>query len=264
MLFSATLPREIENLTRRLMHSPVRIEIGEERVAEPVSQEAWPVAARQKYALLIAILQRRGWKRVLIFCRTRARAEKLHERLVAEGMPSGILHADRPMADRRSVMLAFRGGEIQYLVATDLAARGLDIAEIDHVVNFDVPVAPEDYIHRVGRTGRAGQPGVALSLVSDAELVLLTRIEYRLHYQIPVKRLDDFVYDSEVAGATRKIRSRERKPTDPNARLFSTERKESPFTRTGKARRATNIERGDATKPARIKKKLPHQRRRRG
>jgi superfamily II DNA/RNA helicase len=168
------------------------------------------------------------------------------------------------MSDRRSVMQDFRGGEVHFLVATDLAARGLDIAGIDHVVNFDVPVAPEDYIHRVGRTGRAGQPGVALSLVSDAELVLLARIEHRLRYQIPIKRLDDFAYDSELAGATRKIRSRERKPTDPNARLFSKERKESPFTRSGKARRATSIDRDDATKPARIKKKLPHQRRRRG
>jgi len=258
MMFSATLPREMESLARSLLDSPARIETGETRVADPVSEGAWPVSARQKYQLLLEILKRQSLRHVLVFCRTRVRSDKLCQFLVAHGIGAGILHADRTMEERKQVLQAFRSGELDVLVATDIAARGLDIDGVDHVVNFDVPVAPEDYIHRVGRTGRAGRPGEALTLYSERELVLLARIEHLLHKPIPVRKLEGFDYEVETPDSARPIRQRERKAVNPGTRHYSAEKKDSPFTKTGKAKRKFAADSPGNTKPAKIRKNLPH------
>jgi ATP-dependent RNA helicase RhlE len=178
LLFSATMSPEIEKLARSTMKEPKLVEVSPRgRAALTVEQAAYPVAMESKTALLLDLLERERFERVLVFTRTRRGAERLSHILTAREHRANRIHADRTQSQRESALKGFRDGRTRVLVATDIAARGLDIDSVSHVINYDVPVAPEDYVHRIGRTGRAGNKGRAITLVAPADELSMRAIE---------------------------------------------------------------------------------------
>ncbi|HEY0079655.1 MAG TPA: DEAD/DEAH box helicase [Pyrinomonadaceae bacterium] len=179
LLFSATMSSAIEQLARSTMREPKLVAVGERRgqAATTVEQTAYPVAAESKTALLLDLLERERFERVLIFTRTRRGAERLSHILEARDHKVNRIHADRTQPQREAALRGFRDGGVRVLVATDIAARGLDVDAVSHVINYDVPAAPEDYVHRVGRTGRAGNRGCAITLVAPVDELSMRAIE---------------------------------------------------------------------------------------
>ena len=178
LFFSATMPDEIEDLIRRTTHAPVMVEVT--RRATPVStvrQVVHPVAMTRKKDLLRTLLQREEMGQTLVFTRTKARANQLVRRLEKSGRRIAVIHGNKSQSARTRALAGFRTGEIDTLIATDIAARGLHVDGISHVVNFDLPHVPEDYVHRIGRTARAGQTGDAISLAAPEERAQLAAIE---------------------------------------------------------------------------------------
>ena len=195
LLFSATLSEDITNIVGRMLHDPAYIEIAHRgTTAEGVEQAMMPVEQSQKPELLAGVLQRRGADRVLVFTRTKARADMLETILVRMGIKVGVMHADRAQGARQAALEDFRAGKMEVLIATDIVARGIDISDISHVINYDVPENPEDYVHRIGRTGRAGASGYALTFVGPDEIVQMRGIEYMLGKLLPIEDLKDFPY----------------------------------------------------------------------
>jgi ATP-dependent RNA helicase RhlE len=178
MLFSATLPAEIVALAREMLRDPARIDV--ERPAAPaagISHAVYPVSAELKLPLLVELLRKPEVRNMLVFTRTKHRANRLAEGLLRRGVSADRIHGNRSQAQRTQALAAFKSGKTRVLVATDVAARGIDVSGLSHVVNFDVPGAAEDYIHRVGRTARAGEVGDAFTLVSPPEEADLRAIE---------------------------------------------------------------------------------------
>jgi len=195
LLFSATMPPEVARLGRSLLRDPLEVAVGPQgAAAEGVTHTAYPVPAHRKAALLRHLLGRGGMGSVLVFTRTRRGARRLARALDAWGCRAAELHGDCTPAQRARVMGGFRAGTVPVLVATNIAARGLDVRRVSHVVNYDVPAAQEEYVHRVGRTGRAGDKGEALLLVAPEEGDLLARIERRLGRRLPRLHLPNFDY----------------------------------------------------------------------
>jgi ATP-dependent RNA helicase RhlE len=190
LLFSATMSSEIESLARSTMKEPKMVEVNVRgRAAVNVEQTAYPVALESKTALLLDLLEqeRDNFERVLVFTRTRRGAERLSHILLARDHKVNRIHADRTQPQREAALRGFKEGETRVLVATDIAARGIDVESISHVINYDVPSAPEDYVHRIGRTGRAGKTGRAITLVTPVDELSMRAIE-RLTGQ-PVERV---------------------------------------------------------------------------
>jgi ATP-dependent RNA helicase RhlE len=178
LLFSATLPPEIERLARSTMKQPQLIEVSPRgRAATLVEQTAYHVSVESKTALLLDLLERESFERVLVFARTRRSAERLSHILAARDHQVNRIHSDRSQPQREAALRGFREGRTRVLVATDIAARGLDVDSVSHVINYDVPAAPEDYVHRIGRTGRAGNAGQAITIVTPIDEVSLRAIE---------------------------------------------------------------------------------------
>jgi ATP-dependent RNA helicase RhlE len=180
LLFSATMSREIEELARRTMKEPQMVEVSVRgRAAVTVEQMAYTVASESKTALLLDLLERErnNFERVLVFTRTRRGAERLSHILEAREHKVNRIHADRTQPQREAALRGFKDGETRVLVATDIAARGIDVESISHVINYDVPEAPEDYVHRIGRTGRAGKAGRAITLVTPVDELSMRAIE---------------------------------------------------------------------------------------
>jgi ATP-dependent RNA helicase RhlE len=182
LLFSATMSPEIEELARKTMKEPKLVEVSRRGTAAVnVEQMAYPVAAESKTALLLDLLEREreneNFERVLVFTRTRRAAERLSHILEAREHKVGRIHADRTQPQREAALRGFKDGQTRVLVATDIAARGLDVDSVSHVINYDVPEQPEDYVHRIGRTGRAGKTGRAITLVTPVEELSLRAIE---------------------------------------------------------------------------------------
>ena len=178
LLFSATMSSDIEQLARTTMKQPKLIEVSQRgRPAMMVEQTAYPVAQESKTALLLDLLERERFERVLVFTRTRRGAERLAHILEARDHSVNRIHADRSQSQRESALRDFRDGRTRVLVATDIAARGLDVEAVSHVINYDVPAAPEDYVHRVGRTGRAGLEGQAFTIVAPVDELSMRAIE---------------------------------------------------------------------------------------
>jgi ATP-dependent RNA helicase DeaD len=177
-LFSATMPGPIAELARKYMRTPERITIASEQMTVPqIRQVYYEVGARDKFEVLARILDFEMPSLAIIFCRTKSEVDALGERLVARAFPAETLHGDLSQVQRDRVMSRFRSGQVELLVATDVAARGLDIEHISHVINYDIPLDPEIYVHRIGRTGRAGRTGAAVTLVTPRERRLLRYIE---------------------------------------------------------------------------------------
>ena len=195
LLFSATIPPSIKPTVDAMLHEPAVIEIA--RVGETaatVDEHLCPVVQGQKIALLEALVKREHFERVLVFCRTKMRVDGVCQTLKKAGLTVDIMHADRPQKAREKALERFREGKVQVLVATDVMSRGIDVLGIDAVVNFDVPTDPEDYVHRIGRTGRAGAKGHAYTFVAPDEISPLREIEYFTKKLVPLFDLEGFDY----------------------------------------------------------------------
>ena len=222
LLFSATIPPSIKGTVDAMLTDPVTIEIARVgQTAETVEEHLCPVVQSQKIQLLEALLNTGGASgerpdRVLVFCRTKRRADDLEKHLKKTGIRVDVMHADRPQKARERALESFRGGKVQVLVATDVMSRGIDVSGIDAVVNFDVPMDPEDYVHRIGRTGRAGATGHAYTFVAPDEITPLREIEYFTRKLVPLWELADFDYDE-----TRIVPNDHRSTTKPTRNLFS-------------------------------------------
>jgi len=178
LLFSATMSSDIEKLARSTMKDPKLIEVSPRgQAATMVEQTAYPVAQESKTALLLDLLEREKFERVLVFTRTRRGAERLSHILSAREHSVNRIHSDRTQPQREAALRGFRDGRTRVLVATDIAARGLDVDSVSHVINYDVPSAPEDYVHRIGRTGRAGNTGRAITIVTPVDESSMHAIE---------------------------------------------------------------------------------------
>jgi ATP-dependent RNA helicase RhlE len=197
LLFSATMPREIVDLSREILRDPERIRVGHAKrspVPIGITHAIFPVPAHRKTALLAVLLRRGGVTQALVFTRTKHRADRLKRALDTHGFEAGVMHGDRSQGQREKTLGAFRQGRVKILVATDVAARGLDVEGISHVVNFDFPKTPEDYMHRVGRTARAEAKGDAFALVSPEEMKEVAPVERALGASIPRVTLPEFDY----------------------------------------------------------------------
>jgi len=195
LLFSATLPPEIERLAAWVLRDPETVEIGVRRSpAETVTHAVYPVAAEQKFDLLMALLERTNFDSVLIFCRTKQNADRVAHSLKHAQHAVAVLHSNRTQRERIEALEGFKSGKYEVMVATDIASRGLDIAGVSHVINYDVPEHSEDYVHRIGRTGRAQNVGDAFTLMNGEELPALQAIERFIGQKIPRLKLENFPY----------------------------------------------------------------------
>ena len=194
LLFSATFSDEIKNLADGLLQKPGYVEVERRNsTVELISQSVHLVPQRLKSHFLSHLIKHNDWKQVLVFTRTKHGANRLTEKLIADGIPAAAIHGNKSQPARTKALAQFKDGSMPVLVATDIAARGLDIDQLPHVVNFELPNVPEDYVHRIGRTGRAGSMGAAISLVDKEELPYLRNIERLIKREIPTETIDSFV-----------------------------------------------------------------------
>ncbi len=213
LLFSATYPDSIKRLADELLNNPRRIEVAPpNREADGVTQIVYRVEKSRKRELLTHLIKKENWRQVLVFTRTRYGADKLTKQLMADDIAAAAIHSSKSQSLRTRTLAEFKRGSVRILVATDVAARGLDINGLPQVVNFDLPDIPENYVHRIGRTGRAGEEGVAISFLCGPEQKFLIEIERLLTHKIPIKRLAGFQpkidHDPEIVAAKRKLKER--------------------------------------------------------
>jgi ATP-dependent RNA helicase RhlE len=194
LLFSATFPDDIRKLANKMLNAPVSVEIGERNAAaEKIEQAVYFADKGQKRGLLSWLIGSGDWRQVLVFTRTKHGANRLAEQLERDGLAAAAIHGNKSQGARTRALADFKKGEVRVLVATDIAARGLDIDQLPHVVNFDLPEVAEHYVHRIGRTGRAGNEGLAISLVAQDERPLLKQIERLLGYALPTRTPQGYV-----------------------------------------------------------------------
>lgn len=215
LLFSATVNKTIREIAGWALRDPVEIDVRTGTLAaDTISHALYPVAGYQKYDLLLALLEHTKYRSVIVFTRTKRDADRITEWLEANGIAVATMHADRTQRERIEALGGFKSGKYSVLVATDIASRGLDISGVSHVINYNVPEHPEDYVHRIGRTGRAGDEGEAFTLFSPDELSQLQAIERLLGKPIERKKLDGFRYRTEplmlMPGAVPAARPRRR------------------------------------------------------
>ncbi len=186
LLFSATMPPEIRSLAMDMLKNPVTVEIGASRPVETVQQAVYPVEQEAKYSTLLGLLQQTGSGQVLVFTRTKHRAQKLAHQLATSGVSATSLQGNLSQNQRQAAMNSFRSGRVQVMVATDIAARGIDVTQVSHVINYDVPDTAVAYTHRIGRTGRMERLGNAFTLATREDLPMIRSIERMLG--VPLKR----------------------------------------------------------------------------
>lgn len=199
LLFSATFSAEIKTLAAGLLKDPVLVEVARQnKTADQISQVVHFVDKRRKRELLSQLIKAKDWKQVLVFTRTKHGANKLTKELEEYGITAAAIHGNKSQGARTKALASFKANEIRVLVATDIAARGIDIDQLPHVVNYELPNVPEDYVHRIGRTGRAGQSGEAVSLVCVDEHELLQNIEKFIKSEIPKVDIPAFRPDPDI------------------------------------------------------------------
>ncbi len=199
LLFSATFSDEIKDLANRLLNQPRLIEVARRNTAaETVRQVVHPVDRHRKRELLSHLVGANDWRQVLVFTRTKHGANRLAQQLEQDGLSAAAIHGNKSQGARTRALAGFKAGQVRVLVATDIAARGLDIDQLPHVVNYELPNVPEDYVHRIGRTGRAGNEGEAISLVCIDEHKLLRDIERLLKREVPKVVLDGYAPDPSI------------------------------------------------------------------
>jgi ATP-dependent RNA helicase RhlE len=251
LFFSATMPKEIAALASQMVKNPMTIAL--QRVAAPatgITQAAYPVPQQLKPALLLELIRRGVMTQALVFTRTKHRANRLAESLVRSGINAGRIHGNRSQAQRTQALASFKSGHHPVLVATDIAARGIDVEALSHVINFDVPAAPDAYIHRVGRTGRADMTGEAFTFVSPDEEADLRAIEHAVGKSLPRVTLPDFDYKAraeqlEVPLRDRIAAIRQRKRKERERATIDTGRRASVAR--GTSRHQPGASRGGAT-----------------
>lgn len=219
LLFSATFSKEIRKLANGILHQPVTVEATPENTTvDAIAQKAYRVAKAKKTDLIIKLINDGNWKQVLVFTRTKHGANNLCKKMVGAGISAAAIHGNKSQAARTKALGGFKAGKVSVLVATDIAARGLDIPLLPHVINFELPNISEDYVHRIGRTGRAGAQGEAISLVSADETTFLRDIEKLIGEKIAVDILEGFEPDPNAStepirpGQNRQNRSNNQKP----------------------------------------------------
>ncbi|QYK00475.1 DEAD/DEAH box helicase [Shewanella psychrotolerans] len=196
LLFSATLDDSVLRFSRDLLTRPKRIETDQSNsAAKDIEQRVYAVDSDKKFALLCHLVTKGHWQRVLVFSRKKVAADKLAKHLNEKGIEASAFHGDLGQGTREQVLQRFKAGEIKVLVATDVAARGIDIQRLDYVVNYELPFVAQDYVHRIGRTGRAGNKGVAVTLFSEDDALLLEEIEVSLDKRLPQQWLPGFEPD---------------------------------------------------------------------
>ena len=195
MLFSATMPHGVHDLATRITRDAIWIEAAKAgTTAEGIEEQFYSVKPEKKPDLLLELLKDPAWDHVLVFTRTKAGADVLESRLQREGISADVMHSNRQMKHRTRALDKFATGKVRVLVATDIAQRGLDVEGISHVVNYDVPLDPEDYVHRIGRTGRAGATGTAVTFVTATDLGALKTLEHRLGRTVERVHIPEFDY----------------------------------------------------------------------
>jgi ATP-dependent RNA helicase RhlE len=225
LLFSATFSDDIRRLAERLLHDPASVEVAARNTAaERVSQVVYRVDKARKRDLLAHLVHAGGWSQVLVFTRTKHGANRLAEQLQRDGISTAAIHGNKSQSARTKALSDFKQGAVRVLVATDIAARGLDIDQLPHVVNFELPNVPEDYVHRIGRTGRAGADGAAISLVSADERKQLTDIQRLLKREIPTASMAGFEPDPRAATVAEAPVSRPPKSSRPSGDRSSNKR----------------------------------------
>ncbi|MFH1026475.1 MAG: DEAD/DEAH box helicase [Pseudomonadota bacterium] len=220
LLFSATYSKSIKQLADELLDHPRRVEVaGRNVTADAVTQAVYEVEKCRKREMISLMIRKGEWNQVLVFARTRYGADKLTQELLFDGIKAAAIHSNKSQSLRTRTLAEFKQGEFRVLVATDVAARGLDIERLPHVVNYDLPQVPEDYVHRIGRTGRAGEDGIALSLVSPEEHSLLQAIEKLLKYSIPRQILAGFPQYAAARIGKPKVSRKSKGPAKTKKRL---------------------------------------------
>lgn len=225
LMFSATFSKDIKKLAMGILHHPVHVEATPENTTvDAITQIVYPVAKEKKTELIIKLITEGNWKQILVFTRTKQGANKLTESMISSGIKAAAIHGNKGQGARTKALAGFKDGSLTALVATDIAARGLDIPLLPHVVNFELPNIPEDYVHRIGRTGRAGANGEAISLFSPDETVFLRDIEKLVGLKLPVENIKGFEPDPNASkepikqGQGRQQRDSTTKKTDTTNR----------------------------------------------
>ena len=249
LFFSATMPAPIEALTREILRTPVNIALQPGPApAAGVTQAVYPVPMTLKAPLLVHMLERRHVDEALVFTRTKHRADRLAKHLTRAGISADRIHGNRSQSQRTRALAEFKAGGLRVLVATDIAARGIDVEALGHVINFDVPAVPEDYVHRVGRTARAGATGEAYTFAAPEDGADIARIERVIGSKLPRARLDGFAYETspdaplELPRETRMatIRTRSTAQRDASAKRTSAGNSEANERRGPRRRRFGN------------------------
>lgn len=218
LLFSATFSDAIRQMARNLLRDPLTIDVAPRNTAaKTVKQHLVTVDKKRKAELFLHLLREQGWRQALVFAKTRKGVDELVGLLQAEGISADSIHGDKPQPSRLRALARFKAGEVDFLVATDVAARGLDIEEMPLVVNFDLPIVPEDYVHRIGRTGRAGASGQAVSLVCADEVQQLAAIEMLIGQLLQRREEDGFEAEHRVPQTTLggQVLKKPKKPKQP-------------------------------------------------
>lgn len=223
LLFSATFSDEIRALAKELLHHPVEIDVSPRNsAAKTVKQWIAPVDKKRKPDLLVELIGTHKWRQLLVFTKTKKGADILTKFLRSKGLQAAAIHGDKSQGVRTRCLQEFKDGQLDILVATDIAARGLDIEQLEVVVNFDLPNVAQDYVHRIGRTGRAGSAGLAVSLVSADEFEILTDIEYLQQKLLPRRLIDGFEprHDVPVSELNHRAPKKIKKPKKPKVKSF--------------------------------------------
>jgi ATP-dependent RNA helicase RhlE len=200
LMFSATFSKDIKKLAMGILHKPVQVEATPENTTvDAITQKVYPVAKEKKTELIIKLITEGNWQQILVFTRTKQGANKLCEAMISAGIKAAAIHGNKGQGARTKALAGFKNGTITALVATDIAARGLDIPLLPHVINFELPNIPEDYVHRIGRTGRAGANGEAISLFSPDETTFLRDIEKLIGMKLPIENIAGFEPDPKAS-----------------------------------------------------------------
>ena len=217
LMFSATFSKEIKKLAHGILNHPVQVEATPENsTVESINQKVYRVAKGLKTGLIIKLILEGGWQQVLVFTRTKHGANNLCKKMVSAGISAAAIHGNKSQGARTKALAGFKSGEVQVMVATDIAARGLDIPLLPHVVNYELPNISEDYVHRIGRTGRAGASGEAISLVCGEEREYLKSIEKLVGLQLPVEIIEGFEPDPNAPSFPPKKKQRNARNSNPS------------------------------------------------
>ncbi len=250
LLFSATFSKDITDLAGKLLHNPERIEVTPPNTTvERIEQRMFRIAASHKRALLAHLITQGAWEQVLVFTRTKHGANRLAEYLEKHGLPAAAIHGNKSQNARTKALADFKANQVRILVATDIAARGLDIDQLPHVVNFELPNVEEDYVHRIGRTGRAGRSGEAISLVAPDEEKLLKGIERMTKQRIPEGDLMGF--DASAIEAEKPEVREPRQPRPPRGEGKARGERSKPAEKGAEQKERNRRSQSKARKPAR-------------